>query len=37
MVLNEALSKLGGKAIPSGNYNTIINNEAMVSIVRNFC
>ena len=31
--VNEALSKIGGKAIPSGNYPIVIKNEAMVSML----
>lgn len=34
--VNEALSRIGGKSIPSGKYNTIINNEAMVSLLSTF-
>lgn len=34
--VNEALSRIGGKSIPSGKYNTIINNEAMVSLLSIF-
>lgn len=34
--VEEALSKLGGKSIPSGTYNTIIYNEAMVQILETF-
>ncbi|AWK50625.1 TldD/PmbA family protein [Clostridium beijerinckii] len=34
--LEEALSKVGGKSIPSGTYKIIINNEAMVSLLGTF-
>lgn len=34
--LEEALSKIGGKSIPSGKYKIIINNEAMVSLLGTF-
>lgn len=34
--LEEALSKIGGKSIPSGRYKIIINNEAMVSLLGTF-
>ena len=34
--VKEALSKLGGKSIPSGTYNTIIYNEAMVQLLETF-
>lgn len=34
--VNEALSKIGGKPIPSGNYNVVIKNEAMVSMLSTF-
>lgn len=34
--LEEALSKIGGKSIPSGKYKIIINNEAMVSLLGAF-
>lgn len=34
--VEEALSKLGGKSIPSGTYNTIIYNEAMVQLIETF-
>lgn len=34
--VNEALSRICGKSIPSGKYNTIINNEAMVSLLSTF-
>ncbi|MCC3866756.1 TldD/PmbA family protein [Terrisporobacter mayombei] len=34
--VEEALSKLGGKSIPSGNYKTIIYNEAMVQLLETF-
>lgn len=34
--IEEALSKLGGKSIPSGKYKIIINNEAMVSLLGTF-
>lgn len=34
--LDEALSKIGGKSIPSGKYKIIINNEAMVSLLGTF-
>ena len=36
MAVNEALSKIGGKAIPSGNYPIVIKNEAMVSMLSTF-
>lgn len=36
MGVDEALSKVGGKSIPSGNYKVIINNEAMVSLISTF-
>lgn len=34
--INEAVSRIGGKSISSGKYKTIINNEAMVSILSTF-
>lgn len=34
--VKEALSKLGGKSIPSGSYNTVIYNEAMVQLLETF-
>lgn len=34
--VEEGLSKLGGKSIPSGNYKTIIYNEAMVQLLETF-
>ena len=34
--VKEALSKLGGKSIPSGNYKIIIYNEAMVQLLETF-
>lgn len=34
--VDEALSKLGGKSIKSGNYKTIIYNEAMVQLLETF-
>ena len=34
--VEEALSKLGGKSIPSGTYKTIIYNEAMVQLLETF-
>lgn len=34
--VEEALSKLGAKSIPSGNYNIIIYNEAMVQLLETF-
>lgn len=34
--INEAVSRIGGKSIPSGKYKIIINNEAMVSIISTF-
>ena len=34
--VEEALSKLGGKSIPSGTYNIIMYNEAMVQILETF-
>lgn len=34
--VDEALSKLGGKSIESGNYKTIIYNEAMVQLLETF-
>ena len=34
--INEAISRIGGKSIPSGKYKTIINNEAMVSMLSTF-
>ena len=34
--VKEALSKLGGKSVKSGNYRTIIYNEAMVSLLETF-
>ncbi len=34
--INEATSRIGGKSIASGKYKTIINNEAMVSILSTF-
>ena len=36
MGLDEALSKIGGTSIASGNYKVIINNEAMVSLLSTF-
>ena len=36
MGVDEALSKLGGTSIASGNYKVIINNEAMVSLLSTF-
>ena len=36
MGVDEALSKIGGKSIPSGNYKVIINNDAMVSLISTF-
>lgn len=34
--VDEALAKVGAKSIPSGDYNIIINNEAMVSLLGTF-
>ena len=34
--VEEALSKLGGKSIPSGSYKTIMYNEAMVQLLETF-
>ncbi|MGL4731051.1 MAG: TldD/PmbA family protein [Clostridium sp.] len=34
--VKEAISKLNGKIIPSGNYKTILYNEAMVSLIGTF-
>lgn len=34
--VDEALSKIGGKSIPSGNYKVVINNDAMVSLLSTF-
>lgn len=34
--VEEGLSKLGGKSIPSGSYKTIIYNEAMVQLLETF-
>ena len=34
--IKEALSRIGGKSIPSGKYKIIINNEAMVSLLGTF-
>lgn len=34
--VEDALSKLGGKSTPSGNYKTIIYNEAMASLLETF-
>lgn len=34
--INEAVSRIGGKSIASGKYETIINNEAMVSLLSTF-
>jgi len=34
--VEEALSKVGGKSIPSGKYKTLIYNEAMVSLLGTF-
>lgn len=34
--VNEAFSKIGAKSIDSGNYKTIINNEAMSSLLETF-
>lgn len=36
MAVDEALDKIGGKSIPSGNYPIIIKNEAMVSLLSTF-
>lgn len=36
MAVDEALSKIGAKSIPSNNYPTIINNETMVSLMSTF-
>lgn len=36
MGVDEALSKIGGSSLPSGNYKVIINNEAMVSLISTF-
>ena len=36
MGVDEALSKIGGTSIESGNYKVIINNEAMVSLLSTF-
>lgn len=36
MGVDEALSKIGGKSVSSGNYKIIINNEAMVSLLSTF-
>lgn len=34
--VEEALSRIGGKSIPSNSYKTLINNEAMVSLLSAF-
>ena len=34
--IKEALSRIGGRSIPSGKYKIIINNEAMVSLLGTF-
>ena len=34
--INEAISRIGGRSIESGKYKTIINNEAMVSLLSTF-
>lgn len=34
--VKEALSKIGGKSIPSGSYKVVINNEAMVSMLSTY-
>lgn len=34
--LDEALSRIGGRSIPSGKYKVVINNEAMVSLLGTF-
>ena len=34
--VNEALSKIGAKSVPSGDYKVIINNDAMVSLLSTF-
>ena len=34
--IKEAISRIGGKSIASGKYETIINNEAMVSLLSTF-
>ena len=34
--VDEALSKIGAKSVPSGNYKMVISNEAMVSILSTF-
>ena len=36
MGVEEALSKIGGTSIPSGNYKVIINSDTMVSIISTF-
>lgn len=35
--VEEALSRIGGKSIPSGKYKAILYNEAMVSLLGTFC
>ncbi|MGL5353485.1 MAG: TldD/PmbA family protein [Clostridium sp.] len=34
--VNEGLSKIGAKSIPSGSYKVVINNEAMVSLLSTY-
>ena len=34
--VDEAMAKIGGKSIPSGNYKVVIKNEAMVSLLSTF-
>ena len=36
MGVDEALSKIGGTSVPSGNYKVIINSDAMVSLISTF-
>ena len=35
--VEEALSRIGGRSIPSGKYKAILYNEAMVSLLSTFC
>jgi len=36
MAVEEALDKIGGKSIASGNYPIIVKNESMVSMISTF-
>ncbi|WP_244833733.1 TldD/PmbA family protein [Clostridium sp. BJN0001] len=35
--VNDALSRIGGKSVPSSKYKIIVNNEAMSSLLSTFC